>query len=412
MSRADQYPADADGYIVYGPQIGEGAFARVYRAKVRTTGEDVAIKTLQLEKYKDTLDDIRKEISIMSQMRHPNLVRVVSSFVWHDELWIVMPLLVGGSCHAMMKQTFPKGFKDEAVLATIIREVLKGLEYVHSNKLIHRDIKAGNVLIAAEGGVQLADFGVAGALTEGGESKSRRTFTGTPCWMAPEVMEQTNGYDVKADIWSVGITALELAMGSAPYAHFQPMKVLLLTLQEKPPSFDSYPQGEDNKFSKDFKKFIGDCLKKDPKDRSTVKKLLGHSWLKKATTLDYIKTKLVEPTLKSQAGKELQELDLKSGQANIDADDTDDGFWELEFDPEDLVKARNGEVSELNPISSKTEERKDDDPPKPSPEPSPEPAKPVLEATELGEEEDDDDEDDDEGLQSKWQETGTEGDDS
>ena len=190
------------------------------------------------------------------------------------------------------------------------------------------------------------------------------------------------------------------------------MKVLLLTLQEKPPSFDSYPQGEDNKFSKDFKKFIGDCLKKDPKDRSTVKKLLGHSWLKKATTLDYIKTKLVEPTLKSQAGKELQELDLKSGQANIDADDTDDGFWELEFDPEDLVKARNGEVSELNPISSKTEERKDDDPPKPSPEPSPEPAKPVLEATELGEEEDDDDEDDDEGLQSKWQETGTEGDDS
>lgn len=392
------YPTSADGYVVYGPEIGQGAFAKVFRAQVKETGEDVAIKTLQLEKNKDSLDEIRKEISIMSQMRHKNLVRVVASFVWSNELWIVMPLLVGGSAHAMIKQTFHKGFKDEALLATIIREVLEGLMYVHSNNLIHRDIKAGNVLIGADGGVQLADFGVAGALGGGGEPNTRRTFTGTPCWMAPEVMEQTNGYDIKADIWSVGITTLEMAMGSAPYAHFQPMKVLLLTLQEKPPTLESYPPGEDTKFSKDFKKFINDCLKKDPRDRKTAKQLLNHSWMKKATTLDYIKTKLVEPTLKALAGRELTVIDLDENSQNEEVEDDMDNYWE--FDSEDLVKVRKGEMNELNPVVEPSESKTEDN------EPEVPPPKP-LEATEA----DEDDEDDATLLVSGWTEDNTEGDD-
>jgi len=204
-----------------------------------------------------------------------------------------MPCMAAGSCAAIMKKLAPKGLKDEVLLATILMEVLKGLVYFHQDGRIHRDVKAGNILISATGEVKLADFGVAGTLIDNGIRKQhRQTFTGTPCWMAPEVMEQASGYDGKADIWSFGITAMELGFGRAPYATFQPMKVLLLTLKEEPPTVEIY---NDNsyKFSKGFISLLSKCLRKVPKKRPVATKLLQHRFFAKAKDAKYIQEKIV-----------------------------------------------------------------------------------------------------------------------
>ena len=160
----------------------------------------------------------------MSLSRHPNLLPVHGSFVNDSKLFIITPFLSAGSCLDIMKTAYPNGL-DEACIATILKQTLQGLEYLHKNGLIHRDIKAGNLLMDDSGLVQLADFGVSSSLMDSGDRRGvRKTFVGTPCWMAPEVMEQS-GYDYRADIWSFGITAIELATGHAPFAKFPPLKV-------------------------------------------------------------------------------------------------------------------------------------------------------------------------------------------
>jgi serine/threonine protein kinase len=166
---------------------------------------------------------------------------------------------------------------DESWVKYILCEVLKGIQYLHDQKLIHRDIKAGNILLNSNGEVKIADFGVSTFMQEKGEDRNHATFVGTVCWMAPEVMEQMNGYAYGADVWSIGITALELAKGYAPYAKHAPMKVLLMTLQQPPPTLDTYDTNASGtewaSNSSKFKKFIKNCLKRDPNDRSTVAQL-------------------------------------------------------------------------------------------------------------------------------------------
>ncbi|CEP03266.1 Protein kinase domain-containing protein [Plasmodiophora brassicae] len=281
------YPTHPDAYELKA-ELGKGAFATVFLAYCKATDEHVAIKILDLEELDTSWEEIRKEIAVMGLLNHPNVVRCLCSFVVDREIWLVMPLLAGGSCADIMKRNFQKGFDDEVLIATILKEALQGLEYLHKDGRIHRDIKAGNILISVDGQIQIADFGVAGTLVESGDRrKSRKTFVGTPCWMAPEVMEQTSGYDQKADIWSFGITALELAYGRPPYSHYQPMKVMILTLQEEPPTCSVY---EDNqkKFSRTFKAMIASCLKKDPTKRPTAEKLLQNKFFKLAKKNQYV----------------------------------------------------------------------------------------------------------------------------
>ncbi|KAL7165615.1 hypothetical protein ACSBR2_041321 [Camellia fascicularis] len=260
-------------------EVGYGASATVFRAIYLPFNEVVAVKCLDLDRCNSNLDDIRREAQTMSLIDHPNVIRAYCSFVVDRNLWVVMPFMAEGSCLHLMKIAYPDGFEEFAI-GSILKETLKALEYLHEHGHIHRDVKAGNILLDTNGVVKLADFGVSACMFDKGDrQRSRNTFVGTPCWMAPEVLQPGSGYDFKADIWSFGITALELAHGHAPFSKYPPMKVLLMTIQNAPPGLD---YDRDKKFSKSFKEMVAMCLVKDQTKRPTAEKLLKHSFFKHA----------------------------------------------------------------------------------------------------------------------------------
>ena len=244
-------------------------------------GSAVAIKIIDLDQYPDnSIDEIRKEIAIMSTCSHANMISYYTSFTDASEIWLVMPIVDAGSIHDIMKKQYRKGLKDEVALATILREALKGLAYFHESGEIHRDIKAGNLLINREGEVFIGDFGVAAHIKKG---QKRKTFVGSPCWMAPEVVEQT-GHDWSADIWSLGITALEIAEGEVPYQGMTAMKIILSIMNSQPPTLNKHENWE-----KTFREFVGMCLQKDPTKRATADALLKSKFIAKAKDAAYLK---------------------------------------------------------------------------------------------------------------------------
>ncbi|XP_068120673.1 serine/threonine-protein kinase 4-like [Hyperolius riggenbachi] len=294
-------------------KLGEGSYGSVFKASHKETSQIVAIKQIPVE---SDLQEIIKEISIMQQCDSTHVVKYYGSYFKNSDLWIVMEYCGGGSVSDIIRLRKQTLKEDE--MATILQSTLKGLEYLHFMRKIHRDIKAGNILLNSEGVAKLADFGVAGQLTD--TMAKRNTVIGTPFWMAPEVIQEI-GYNCVADIWSLGITAIEMAEGKPPYADIHPMRAIFMIPSNPPPTLR-----KPELWSKQFIDFINQCLVKNPEQRASATELLQHPFVK-TTRGTSILLHLINEAMEAKIKRsELQQREVEpEDEDNGDEDYVDSG---------------------------------------------------------------------------------------
>ncbi|XP_029468357.1 mitogen-activated protein kinase kinase kinase kinase 2 isoform X2 [Rhinatrema bivittatum] len=245
---------------------------RLEEARNTRTGDLSAVKIVKVDPGDDTTS-IQQEISMLRACQHPNIVAYFGSYLRNNRLWICMEFCGGGSLQEMYQMTGPLG---ERQIAYICRETLKGLQHLHAKGKMHRDIKGANILLTHSGDVKLADFGVSAEITA--SVAKRKSFIGTPYWMAPEVaaVEKKGGYNQLCDIWATGITAIEMAELQPPLFDLHPMRALMVMSKSnfQPPRLQ-----DKARWSHDFHHFLKAALTKNPRKRPTAEKLLQHPFI-------------------------------------------------------------------------------------------------------------------------------------
>eukprot|EP00578_Thalassiosira_sp_NH16_P002457 CAMPEP_0181134282 /NCGR_PEP_ID=MMETSP1071-20121207/32008_1 /TAXON_ID=35127 /ORGANISM="Thalassiosira sp., Strain NH16" /LENGTH=629 /DNA_ID=CAMNT_0023220797 /DNA_START=387 /DNA_END=2276 /DNA_ORIENTATION=- len=249
--------------------LGEGSFGQVFRARHRATGAIVAVKVVPNQEGDEEADKIMGEIDILAKCNSPFIVGYFECFVCPPkkrmepgEMWIIMELCDGGSVSDLIEAAGGRGsfaMPEEAIRAACAGCVL-GLEYLHKKEICHRDIKCGNVLLTNDGHVKLADFGVSAELTN--TINKRKTVVGSPFWIAPEVIKEAH-YDGRADVWSLGITVIEMAEGAPPHSNLNPLRAIFLIPSKPAPTL-----ADPEIWSPEMVDFIRCCCKKDPSERS------------------------------------------------------------------------------------------------------------------------------------------------
>ncbi|XP_049596611.1 TRAF2 and NCK interacting kinase a isoform X10 [Syngnathus scovelli] len=260
--------------------VGNGTYGQVYKGRHVKTGQLAAIKVMDVTG--DEEEEIKAEINMLKKYsHHRNIATYYGAFIKKnppgidDQLWLVMEFCGAGSVTDLIKNTKGNSLKEEWT-AYICREILRGLTHLHQHKVIHRDIKGQNVLLTENAEVKLVDFGVSAQLDR--TVGRRNTFIGTPYWMAPEVIACDENpdatYDFKSDLWSLGITAIEMAEGAPPLCDMHPMRALFLIPRNPAPRLKS------KKWSKKFQLFIESCLVKSHGQRPSTEQLLKHPFIR------------------------------------------------------------------------------------------------------------------------------------
>ncbi|KAG7219598.1 hypothetical protein INR49_018975 [Caranx melampygus] len=258
-------------------ELGDGAFGKVYKAQNKQNGTLAAAKVIDT-KTEDELEDYMVEIDILASCNHHYIVKLLDAFYFEGKLWILIEFCAGGAVDAIMLEL--ERPLTEPQIRVVCRQTLEALSYLHENKVIHRDLKAGNILLSLEGDVKLADFGVSAKNTK--TLQRRDSFIGTPYWMAPEVVmcetSKDRPYDYKADIWSLGVTLIELAQIEPPNHEMNPMRVLLKIAKSEPPTL-MHP----SRWSPEFNDFLRKALDKNVDNRWGTAQLLQHPFVTSVT---------------------------------------------------------------------------------------------------------------------------------
>uniref|UniRef100_A0A9J7ZL71 non-specific serine/threonine protein kinase n=1 Tax=Cyprinus carpio carpio TaxID=630221 RepID=A0A9J7ZL71_CYPCA len=314
--------------------VGTGTYGQVYKGRHVKTGQLAAVKVMEVTEEEE--DEIKLEINMLkTHSHHRNIATYYGAFVkkspagQDDQLWLVMEYCGAGSVTDLLKKTKGSCLKEDWI-SYICREVLRGLLHLHSHHVIHRDIKGQNVLLTENAEIKLVDFGVSAQLDR--TIGRRNTFIGTPYWMAPEVIacdeNPDSTYDYRSDVWSLGITALEMAEGVPPLCDMHPMRALFLIPRNPPPKLKS------KKWSKKFQMFVDSCLVKNYQHRPSTETLLRHSFIKDLPNERQVRITLkdhLDRTRKRRPEKEETEYEYSG------SEDEEDGMNEDEGEPSSIV---------------------------------------------------------------------------
>ncbi|XP_036409866.1 TRAF2 and NCK interacting kinase a isoform X3 [Megalops cyprinoides] len=304
--------------------VGNGTYGQVYKGRHVKTGQLAAIKVMDVTG--DEEEEIKQEINMLKKYsHHPNIATYYGAFIKKnppgidDQLWLVMEFCGAGSVTDLIKNTKGNSLKEEWT-AYICREILRGLTHLHHHKVIHRDIKGQNVLLTENAEVKLVDFGVSAQLDR--TVGRRNTFIGTPYWMAPEVIACDENpdatYDFKSDLWSLGITAIEMAEGAPPLCDMHPMRALFLIPRNPAPRLKS------KKWSKKFQSFIESCLVKNHGQRPSTEQLLKHPFIRDQTNERQVRIQLkdhIDRTKKKRGEKDETEYEYSGSEEEEEEND-------------------------------------------------------------------------------------------
>jgi len=261
--------------------IGQGASGAVYLGRNKSNEKQVAIKKLPVVNA-NQLEECEREINVMKPLDCEFLIKFIESYYWQKEIWIVIEFAGRGSLGSILDKTKPRGFRKETHIAQVTKGIVGGLVYLHKLKIVHRDIKPGNVLVNDAGGIKLADFGISRQMERGQQAQ---TMVGTPQFLAPEIVTQSgpqgagDGYGPKVDVWSCGMCCVEMADGKPPFWDLSPIQVLY-QLSDKNLKVELTKKPE--RWSDQFKHFVNACMQSDPSKRPTSTQLQNHPFLKGA----------------------------------------------------------------------------------------------------------------------------------